>query len=117
MVKQNSESGGKMPPPLTLELDKNNQASPRTASFKLQSVPTDPASAKINKMITILDGSEEFCPTIQWVRKLNIVLDGLNLLTGPAQQNLVRQLLVGQATTTYRTVVRRLLDKEHDRLK
>jgi hypothetical protein len=68
-------------------------------------------------MIAILNGNKELCPSIQWVRELNIALDGLNLLNGPTQHNLVRQLLVGQATTTSRMAVRHLHDKGHDRLK
>jgi hypothetical protein len=83
MVKPNSEGGGKMPPPLMLELNETNQNTHKSASLKLLSVPTDAISAKIDKSISILDGSKEFCPIIQWVRELNIVVDGLNLLAGP----------------------------------
>jgi hypothetical protein len=53
-------------------------------TFKLLSVPTDMDSAKISKVVAILDGV-----TINWVPDLAIVLvvTGHDLVMDPAQSN------------------------------
>ena len=73
----------------------------KTLKFKLLSVPTNAASAKVEKEIAIADGSEQIRTLIYWVKDVCTVLAGLNLTTGPDQDNLVQQVLTGQVLTSY----------------
>jgi len=93
MAKSFSSIGNKEPTPLPLELDESVMSlkGKKTLKFKLLSVPTNAASAKVEKEITL----------IYWVKDVRTVLTGLNLTTGPDQDNLVQQVLTGQALTSY----------------
>ena len=103
MAKSFSSIGKKEPPPLPLELDESVMSlkGKKTLKFKLLSVPTNAASAKVEKEIAIADGSKNIHTLIYWVKDVRTVLTGLNLTTGPDQDNLVQQVLTGQALTSY----------------
>ena len=117
MVKPNSENGSKNPPPLPLELDEVKESSQKTLTFKLRSVPADADSAKIAKVVAILDGSEDIRTAITFRHNLDTVLTGLHILDGPSQHGIVNQLTTGQANTTYNTGTAVFVGNEHARLK
>ena len=102
MAKSFSSIGNKEPPPLPLELNESVMSlkGKKTLKFKLLSVLTNAASAKAEKEIAIADGSEQIRTLIYWVKDVRTVLTGLNLTTCPDQDNLVQQVLTGQALTS-----------------
>jgi hypothetical protein len=114
MAKPFSKIGNKDPPPLPLEFDESTLKSRKTLKFKLMTVPTDPASAKIEKELAILDGSEPVRTIIYWMKDVKTVFRGLNLTTGEGQDNIVKQVVVGQALTTYEAAVETLVIIAHD---
>ena len=90
---------GKVPPPLPLEITKE-ELGEKKLTFKLLSNPADPDSAKISKTVRIIDGSEELRTIIQWKIDSKTVCAGLNLTTGPTINGILEQLMTGSASTT-----------------
>ena len=91
MAKPNSENGSKNPPALPLELDEVKESLQKTLTFKLLSVPADADSAKIAKVVAILDGSKDIRTAITFHRDLDTVLTGLHILDGPSQHGIVNR--------------------------
>ena len=104
---------GKVPPPLPLEMSKEEMGD-KKLTFKLLSNPQDPDSAKISKTVRIIDGSEELRTIIQWKIDTKTVCAGLNLATGPTINGILEQLMTGSASTTYLTNMAQLQVAEFD---
>ena len=102
----------KNPPPLPLipEMDPNQDE--QMLSFKLYSNPTDTTSTKLTFAVRMLNGSENCRSAIQFWRDVQKLFIGMNVTDGLPQYQLVRQLLKGQALTTFESSLRTLVELE-----
>ena len=99
--KYNHHGGGKetiLPlNPKEAPLNKEN-----SVSIELRSNPADANSAKLKVTMRVLRGDEDLRSMIQWHMDLNSkVIVGLNLTTGPAQRNMVRNLMEGHPKSLF----------------
>ena len=102
----------KNPPPLPLIPETDPNQDQQMLSFKLYSDPTDNTSMKLMFAVRMLNGSENCRSAIQFWRDVQKLFIGMNVADGLPQYQLVRQLLKGQALTTFETSLRNLIDFE-----
>jgi hypothetical protein len=91
-------------PPLSLVPDNSEleeMDSAKVGSFKLYSDPADTTSLKCSFSMPYADGSQSIRFQIKWVWNTLKVLLGMNITTGAAQAELVRQLCSGQVLTQF----------------
>ena len=98
-------------PPLPLVPDENELDEDRgckTGSFKLLSDPTDVDSSKYSFTMAYADGTQSIRFHLQWVKNVNIILQGMNIVNGPAQVTMVKQLCSGSIKTEFNECVESL---------
>ena len=94
------EGHGRTIPPLPL-VPQPLPEDQRYYEFKLYSVPSDNDSPKYTFRMPIINGEEDTRTSIDWFNKIKKVLTGLNLPKGVAQDNLIKQVLEGEALSVY----------------
>jgi len=100
----NKDGHGRTIPPLPLVPEPLNEDQ-RYYEFKLYSVPSDKDSPKYTFRMPIINGEEHTRVAIEFFTKIRKVLTGLNLPKGVAQDNLIKQVLEGEALSIYNTTI------------
>ena len=88
MERNSRETSNAEVPPLPLVPDENELDEDRgckTGSFKLLSDPTDVGSSKYSFTMAYADGTQSIRFHLQWAKNVNIILQGMNIVNGPAQ--------------------------------
>ena len=100
----NKDGHGRTIPPLPL-VPEPLPEDQRYYEFKLYSVPSDDKSPKYTFRMPIINGEEEPRVAIEFFWKIHKVVKGLNLPNGIAQDNLIKQVLEGEALSVYTNAI------------
>ena len=101
--KENVEKA-KPKPLLSLIPTEEDEATPskeNLRTFDLLSDPADANSPKYKAMIRILNGNETLHTTIEWVKDVNRILEGLGINNNANKTKIVNELLRGSALTSW----------------